>query len=215
MFCPKCGEKVQEDIKFCPRCGTEITKPSPTRSVPTTEKIKWYNKTWFMWVMLIFIWPIGLVFLYRHRSEYSRNKLIAIFVCTASLFVFAQVSTNFNQPKQNTAQPVKTEQKTESHQVTKNDYFQLAEEAIAKHMYVPVVGMQAMDYWEMEHPDSGLADVKGTFKLNDDKKHSFRARFGIVGKELLLLKIDEKTILFDEEKQDQIMDETSAAKKKQ
>lgn len=24
MFCPKCGEKIRENLKFCPKCGSEI-----------------------------------------------------------------------------------------------------------------------------------------------------------------------------------------------
>jgi len=24
MFCPNCGEKISENLKFCPKCGSEI-----------------------------------------------------------------------------------------------------------------------------------------------------------------------------------------------
>lgn len=43
------------------------------------NRVKWYDKKWFMWCMLIFFWPVGAYLLYRHRNEYSpkKAKLIA------------------------------------------------------------------------------------------------------------------------------------------
>jgi len=36
-FCPKCGNKVDENMVFCPHCGTSLktTQPTPPPPVPT------------------------------------------------------------------------------------------------------------------------------------------------------------------------------------
>jgi len=35
-YCPKCGNKVDEDMAFCPRCGAALKAP-PTAVPPTVE----------------------------------------------------------------------------------------------------------------------------------------------------------------------------------
>lgn len=85
------------------------------------NEVKWYRKKWFMWLMLICCWPIGLLFLYMHRSEYTRKKLLQITALTFFVFVFLQVWSKFNQPEtQKQAVPVQTKQ-TEQTQQTKSD----------------------------------------------------------------------------------------------
>ncbi len=189
-------------------------------------KQKWYEKAWVMWFCLIFIWPLGLWLLYSKREQHPQWKKIAgvTLVIFLAFQIFAQLDKKDTQP-QNAQQRV--EQATQkanadaenakpkessSLNITKNDYFNLSEQAIANALQTQVVGMNMMDYWEMEHPDNGTADVKGTFDF-ENKKHTFRARFGIQEKQLLLLKIDDKTVIFNEELQDKIMDAASTAKK--
>ena len=75
------------------------------------------------------------------------------------------------------ADKAKPKQDSNALNITKTDYWDLSEQAIANALHTRVVGMNLMDYWEMEH-DDGTADVKGTFDI-EDKKHTFHARFGI------------------------------------
>lgn len=75
------------------------------------NEVKWYRKKWFMWLMLICCWPIGLVFLYMHRSEYTRKKLLQIAVLTFFVVVCLQAWSKLNQPEtQKQSSPVQTKQ---------------------------------------------------------------------------------------------------------
>lgn len=62
---------------------------------------KWYDKKWFMWCMLIFIWPIGLFFLYRHRNDYSIKKMARIAAGTFCVFIFLSAVSNSGNHQQN------------------------------------------------------------------------------------------------------------------
>ena len=61
---------------------------------------KWYQKTWFMWVMLIFFLPIGLFLMWKY-SAYSKKAKIIITAIFALLFI---VSMSGNKSTNNTAQ---------------------------------------------------------------------------------------------------------------
>lgn len=180
-----------------------------------------------MWFCLIFIWPLGMWLLYRKRDQYPQWKKIAgitLIICLG-LNIYPNVLDKKTEPtapqKVEQASPkansetnkAKTKQESDGLNITKTDYWDLSEQAVANALHTRVVGMNMTDYWEMEH-DNGTADVKGTFNF-ENKKHTFRARFGVKNKQLLLLKIDDQTILFAEDAQDKIMDETTAANKQQ
>jgi uncharacterized membrane protein YvbJ len=34
-YCPKCGNKVEENMAFCPRCGAPLKAESPVQAAPT------------------------------------------------------------------------------------------------------------------------------------------------------------------------------------
>lgn len=75
------------------------------------NKQKWYNKTWFMWLMLIIFWPIGAILLYRHRNDYSTKKLKYMAVGTLCIWIFI----DFINPKIN---PEVTHSATQTTQTT-------------------------------------------------------------------------------------------------
>ena len=64
------------------------------------NKQKWYNKTWFMWLMLIICWPIGIIFLYRHRDDYTVKKIAYIAGGTLCIYILLTSFSTMNQPKQ-------------------------------------------------------------------------------------------------------------------
>lgn len=67
-------------------------------------KVKWYNKKWFMWCMLIFFWPAGAYLLYRHRDEYSPKKAKLIAAGTGCFWLFMSLTSPKDAP-QNTQSP--------------------------------------------------------------------------------------------------------------
>lgn len=174
--------------------------------------MKWYDKPWIMWLLLLICWPIGFFLLYRKRTQYKNWKIIAI----VFLVIWLVISISSNKKNASlTAKPTtqteeKAPEKTEK-SITSGIYFLLSEKAIAKQLNVQVVSMDLMNYWEMEHKDTGLADTKGTFEL-DGKKHTFSCRFGIESQQLVKLHIDDQSVFFDEDTQDMIMDEQKQKK---
>lgn len=86
-----------------------------------SNEVKWYRKKWFMWLVLVCCWPIGLLFLYMHRSEYTRKKILQIAALTFFVFIFIQAWGKFNQPEtQKQSVPVQTKQ-TEPAQQAESD----------------------------------------------------------------------------------------------
>jgi uncharacterized membrane protein YvbJ len=35
LYCPKCGNKVEENMTFCPRCGAPLKAEAPVQAAPT------------------------------------------------------------------------------------------------------------------------------------------------------------------------------------
>lgn len=56
-------------------------------------KVKWYDKKWFMWCMLIFFWPAGAYLLYRHRDEYTPKKAKLIAAGTGCFWLFMSLTS--------------------------------------------------------------------------------------------------------------------------
>lgn len=186
------------------------------------NKQKWYNKTWFMWLMLIICWPIGIIFLYRHRDDYTVKKIAYIAGGTLCIYILLTSFSTMNQPKQSVSQSEQTttastttstkKEPVQSSPTSTPNYAKLSADRIAVTLNVPSIDLNIKDFWSMAQ-DTGLTEVKGTFNL-DNRKHTFRSRFVTGTDEMLLLKIDDKEIFFREARQDEVMDAHSAAKKK-
>lgn len=187
---------------------------------------KWYNKTWFMWLLLIICWPLGIIFLYRHRNDYTVKKIAYISVGTLFVYILLTSFSTMNHPKQSVSQSEQTtttsttastttspqKEPAQSDPSSTPNYAKLSADRIAVTLNVPSVDLNIKDFWSMAQ-DTGLTEVKGTFNL-DNRKHTFRSRFVTGTDEMLLLKIDDKKIFFREDRQDEVMDAHSAAKKK-
>lgn len=191
--------------------------------------MKWYEKKWFMWAALVFFAPLGWFLLYCHRHEFTKKQLYAIAGISAVWFIFAVGDPLVNPPKdtmtasqkadlaneqaeKEIAKQMPNKKQDNQEQRQEKNYMKPAEEAIERYLVVPVVSIGLMDYWQMEHPESNLADVKGTFEL-DGKEHTFHARFVMSTEQLVLLHIDDKRVMFDDETQTKVMDEAMAKEK--
>lgn len=67
MKCPNCGR--EQSGKYCKNCGTFL------QELPNK---KWYQKTWFTILMLIFFFPVGIVLMWMYREKWHIAVKIAI-----------------------------------------------------------------------------------------------------------------------------------------
>lgn len=63
--------------------------------------MKWYNKSWIMWVCLIFFTPMGLILLYTNRERHPKWKIIA--GCSIAWFIIALSSPSHKVPQETPA----------------------------------------------------------------------------------------------------------------
>jgi hypothetical protein len=78
------------------------------------NRVKWYDKKWFMWCMLIFFWPAGAYLLYRHRNEYSPKKAKLIAAGTGCFWLFMSLTSPKDAPQNSQPPAQEVEMATES-----------------------------------------------------------------------------------------------------
>ena len=94
-FCTFCGEEIEKDAMVCPKCGRQlkVVKKEETSSSEKSseskydESSKFYTKTWFMWIMLIFFAPVGIFLMWKFHPEMKKNTKIILTVVFAILFL--------------------------------------------------------------------------------------------------------------------------------
>lgn len=103
-FCKFCGEQIQNESIVCPKCGRQVKYTSDKQEsktanneVNTDNKPKFYEQTWFMWVMLIFFTPIGIFFMWKFHSEIKKNTKIILSIIFTLLFLTAIVISGNNE----------------------------------------------------------------------------------------------------------------------
>lgn len=162
--------------------------------------------------MLIFLFPVGIVLLwiYGDYTKKTKGVIIAVFLGLLVLSnIFGGAKNKDTKKQQSTTVNVKQEPLQENGNtpkinITKSDYFDLAQQEIAKAMSVPVVEMNMSDYWEMEQ-STGLTITKGTF-ISNNTKHEFKVTFITENREPIGLYIDGQRIYWHEEKHDAAID---------
>lgn len=85
------------------------------------EKEKWYKKSWFMWVLLIFFPPAGIIFMWVMKKDYSQKKKAILSVVSALWFfliIGLNASNNNENPKETTIQEETTEKPTTKEKTT-------------------------------------------------------------------------------------------------
>lgn len=105
-FCPACGKEIGGKIDVQPvhieqpksdqieidvstqvagDSGTDIGRNvgSTYSSVPREKKL--YEKTWFVVVMLIFLWPVGLFLMWKYTDWNKVVKIVITVICALSL----------------------------------------------------------------------------------------------------------------------------------
>lgn len=112
--CFECGKRVSTLAKSCPHCGCQIEGKilEKSDSVETekqafytenykihldeelNKKVKWYDKSWFLWVLLILLPPIGILFMWIRKKDFTNRKKIILSVVFALWFIIAQLPGN-------------------------------------------------------------------------------------------------------------------------
>lgn len=123
-FCPNCGfnasdaKSHNETQPSEPSTAPPITDKVPHSSENTNEtsansplashaptkplKEKWYKKTWFVILMLIFFWPVGLCLMWIHK----KNWHIAVKVVITVILAIGAISLLFGGNDTQTQNPV-------------------------------------------------------------------------------------------------------------
>lgn len=113
MFCVKCGKELEEHAKFCSNCGQKIENDNikdelkqETKSETTIEnnikeplgnnqaRKRFWEKTWFTWLMLFFVPPVGIALLWKNNTH---NILIRLFISIlfSMAFIDAYIERGF------------------------------------------------------------------------------------------------------------------------
>ena len=99
-FCKFCGEQIDKESIVCTKCGRQLQNikdkqenKTDNKEVNNVAKSKFYEQTWFMWVMLIFFAPVGIFFMWKFHPEMKKNTKIILTVVFAILFIIIMVSS--------------------------------------------------------------------------------------------------------------------------
>lgn len=85
MICNNCGTVFSEG-RFCPNCGaaySEMANNIPSNNftkVVMPQKKKWYQKTWVIILLLIFVFPVGLFLMWKYKKNWKILVKLAITV---------------------------------------------------------------------------------------------------------------------------------------
>ena len=101
-FCKFCGEKIDKESIVCPKCGRQLqnvkdkqeNKTDNDKDNTSNGKSKFYEQTWFMWIMLIIFAPVGIFFMWKFHPEMKKNTKIILTVVFAILFIIIMVSND-------------------------------------------------------------------------------------------------------------------------
>lgn len=99
-FCKFCGEQIDKENIVCPKCGRQLQNikdkqenKTDNKKVNNVAKSKFYEQTWFMWVMLIFFAPVGIFFMWKFHPEMKKNTKIILTIVFAILFIIIMASS--------------------------------------------------------------------------------------------------------------------------
>lgn len=121
--CPECGAEVREGLTFCPKCGMEFDDSkkerafdpnateerekkkhsygigrtsSPKNNSPKDKKF--YERTWFIIIALIFFWPLGVFLMWKFSEWKKAVKIIISIICAIVLICMFVPSDEADNP---------------------------------------------------------------------------------------------------------------------
>ncbi|HHW41617.1 MAG TPA: hypothetical protein GXX19_10820 [Syntrophomonadaceae bacterium] len=80
MECPRCGVFIVESNPKCWNCGLDTRNKNIVDTRLQSEPF--YKTTWFMWLMLLTVYPVGLILMWK----YNKHNLFIRVLLTGLIF---------------------------------------------------------------------------------------------------------------------------------
>ena len=103
-FCKFCGEKIDKESIVCPKCGRQLEKPKHKENEEVkseVKEIKFYEKSWFMWLTLIFFAPVGIFVMFKFNNKLSKSIKIILSIVFGFIFLVAVIGGFGNEETNN------------------------------------------------------------------------------------------------------------------
>ena len=173
MECPRCGAFVVETNPKCWRCSfdTKENKGNKTNNNIRSQSQPFYETTWFMWLMLLTIYPIGLILMWK----YEKHDIVIRVLLSSLLF--------FSIPLYHMAMT--------SSQLTKN---LLVPYSQALSLF-DSNAQNKIEFKNISIQNSGMGMVQGEVFNHDNKVHSFSLTVGFYDENKNLLCTANGTVL--------------------
>lgn len=99
MFCKKCGKELEDGTKFCGNCGQkvddEVTQEDLKQESDNNKpKKKFWEKTWFTWLMLFFVPPVGIILLWKNSVHHIVARIFITIIFSLG-FINAYIDNGF------------------------------------------------------------------------------------------------------------------------
>lgn len=204
MFCPKCGAQLKDGSVFCDSCGARLGSSSSESNVIVTqpeskdqsgEKIKFWQKSWVMWVCLLFLTPVGIILCYINRERHTHWKIICG-VFAVIFFIGIMMPDDDNNADKTSTSVVQQEQtsNTAAKEVKQREYITVSATTLAnelennaaaaqkkyKNKYLKVTGKLGTidsdgDYISIDDPtnDFSLSGVQCFIDKSDKNQSNF------------------------------------------
>lgn len=185
---------------------------------------KFYQKTWFIWLMIFVFWPVGLILLWMSKKYSQKVKLIvsAFFIAIIAFGMINSTNKNANEKSitsTTATETTKSEKDQQESAKPKDDkYHHLADaENVLQKIYndtalklgvgAPTVDVAFTSYRQWESAP-GLTETDGEFELSseDGLTHKFNIRWGKNSNDIIRIVIDGKRIYYNEDLQVKYMD---------
>lgn len=168
MKCSKCGKKLKNDDMFCEHCGAKVEKTENTVSQKATsnnkknEKQKFYKKTWFVILMLIFVFPLGLFLMWKFTSWKKPVKIVVTILI--ALFLIFGIIGNSNKPQTDTKNTAKTEKTQDKNNSDKSEKQESSNEENKSEIAKISSDKELKKYLEDNYMNKPIKDFYQSFK---------------------------------------------------